>query len=71
MRRLRLINVVVATVTILAWAVPMFAQARVGGVVKDVEGKPIRGATVKASNANVTPGQFTATTGTQSQTITL
>jgi predicted Zn-dependent protease len=62
MRRLRLINVVVATVTILAWAVPVFAQARVGGVVKDVEGKPIRGATVKALNPNVTPGQFTATT---------
>lgn len=62
MRRLRLINVVVATLAILALAVAVSAQARVGGLVKDVEGKPIRGATVKAFNPNVTPGQFTATT---------
>ena len=62
MRRLRLINVVVATVALLGVAVPVSAQARVGGVVKDVEGRPIRGATVKALNTSVTPGQFTATT---------
>src|SRR2546425_2779987 len=62
MRRPRLVNVVVATVAILAFAVSIFAQARVGGVVRDTDGKPIRGATVKALNPNVTPGQFTAST---------
>jgi len=62
MPRPRLVTVVVATLGVLALAVPGFAQARVGGVVRDADGKPIRGATVKALNANVTPGQFTATT---------
>jgi TolA-binding protein len=61
MRRL-LIRVVVAAVTMLAVGGPAHAQARVGGIVRDVDGKPIRGATVKALNPNVTPGQFTATT---------
>src|SRR5438093_347654 len=62
MRRPRLVNVVVATVAILALAVSVFAQARVGGIVRDTDGKPIRGATIKALNSTVTPGQFTATT---------
>jgi tetratricopeptide (TPR) repeat protein len=62
MRRLRLTYVVLATLASMALTTPVFGQARVGGVVRDVEGKPIRGATVKALNSNVTPGQFTATT---------
>lgn len=47
----------------LALAAPAFAQTgRVGGVVKDTDGKPIKGATVKAVNANASPSEFTATT---------
>jgi Flp pilus assembly protein TadD len=39
----------------------VLAQGRVGGVVRDAEGEPLKGATVTAENANV--GQtFTATT---------
>jgi Flp pilus assembly protein TadD len=38
------------------------AQAgRVAGVVKSTEGKPIKGATVKAQNPNASPAEFTAT----------
>ena len=35
---------------------------RVGGVVKDEAGNPIKGATVTAENPNVSPSSFTATT---------
>jgi tetratricopeptide (TPR) repeat protein len=44
-------------------AAPALAQTgRVGGVVRSTEGKPIKGATVKAQNPNASPSEFTATT---------
>jgi tetratricopeptide (TPR) repeat protein len=47
----------------LCLAVPALAQTgRVGGMVKDTEGKPIKGATVKAQNPGASPSEFTATT---------
>jgi Flp pilus assembly protein TadD len=47
----------------LAVTAPAFAQmGRVGGVVKDTDGKPIKGATVKAQNPGASPSEFTATT---------
>ncbi|MDH4065695.1 MAG: carboxypeptidase regulatory-like domain-containing protein [Acidobacteriota bacterium] len=44
-------------------ALPAAAQTgRIGGTVKDQEGKPIKGATVIAENPNAAPQSFTATT---------
>jgi tetratricopeptide (TPR) repeat protein len=42
----------------LALAAPGVAQGRVGGIVKDVDGQPIKGATVLAKNPNATPPEF-------------
>lgn len=51
-----------ATIIALCLALPALAQTgRVGGVVKSTEGKPIKGATVKAENPNASPAEFTAT----------
>jgi predicted Zn-dependent protease len=52
-----------AAIVTLCLAIPAFAQTgRVGGMVKDTEGKPIKGATVKAQNPSASPSEFTATT---------
>jgi tetratricopeptide (TPR) repeat protein len=60
MRRLYLI---LAAIVALCLASPALAQTgRVGGVVKDTDGKPIKGATIKAVNPNASPSEFTATT---------
>lgn len=60
MPRLHLLGVAIIAVCIAA---PALAQTgRVGGVVKSTDGKPIKGATVKAQNPNFAPGEFTATT---------
>jgi Flp pilus assembly protein TadD len=60
MRRLHLFH---AAILMLCLAVPALAQTgRVGGVVKDTEGKPIKGASVKAVNPQASPSEFTATT---------
>jgi predicted Zn-dependent protease len=60
MRRLHLFYAAIVT---LCLAVPASAQTgRVGGMVKDTEGKPIKGATVKAQNPSASPSEFTATT---------
>jgi tetratricopeptide (TPR) repeat protein len=59
MKRFHLFRVAIVT---LCLATPAFAQTgRVGGVVKSTDGKPIKGATVKAQNPNFAPGEFTAT----------
>jgi tetratricopeptide (TPR) repeat protein len=58
MRRLHFLFVAV----IVMLAAPATAQTgRVGGVVKSTEGKPIKGATIKAQNPNASPSEFTAT----------
>lgn len=60
MRRLYLMYAAIVT---LMLAAPALAQTgRVGGTVKDTEGKPIKGATVKALNPSASPSEFTATT---------
>ena len=60
MRRLHLLYAAIVT---LCLALPALAQTgRVGGMVKDTEGKPIKGATVKAQNPGASPSEFTATT---------
>ncbi len=48
---------------LLIAALPAAAQTgRIGGTVKDTEGKPIKGATVVAENPASAPSSFTATT---------
>lgn len=60
MRRLHLI---VAVVMIAWFAAPAAAQTgRVQGIVRDVNGRPIKGATVKASHTEAVPREFTSTT---------
>ncbi len=52
-----------ALVVVLLGAMPVFAQTgRVGGVVKDDKGQPLKGATVVAENPGASPPSFTATT---------
>jgi predicted Zn-dependent protease len=59
MSRLHLLRAAVVTMCLAA---PALAQTgRVGGVVKTTDGKPIKGATVKAQNPNFAPGEYTAT----------
>jgi tetratricopeptide (TPR) repeat protein len=52
-----------AVVVVLLGALPAAAQTgRIGGLVKDDKGQPLKGATVVAENPNASPPSFTATT---------
>ena len=52
-----------ALVVVLLGALPVMAQTgRVGGLVKDDKGQPLKGATVVAENPAASPPSFTATT---------
>ena len=52
-----------ALLVVLLGVVPAMAQTgRVGGVVKDDKGQPLKGATVVAENPGASPPSFTATT---------
>ncbi len=54
---------VAALVVVLLGAIPAMAQTgRVGGVVKDDKGQPLKGATVVAENPAASPPSFSATT---------
>ena len=59
-RRLR--RIVVVAVSAVALAAPAYAQsARVSGTVRDADGKPIKGATVRAFNPEFGPRHFIST----------
>ena len=52
-----------ALVVVLLGALPVAAQTgRIGGLVKDDKGQPLKGATVVAENPAASPPSFTATT---------
>jgi tetratricopeptide (TPR) repeat protein len=52
-----------ALVVVLLGALPVAAQTgRIGGLVKDDKGQPLKGATVVAENPSASPPSFTATT---------
>jgi uncharacterized GH25 family protein len=52
-----------AAIFVAALASGAFAQTgRVGGIVKDEGGQPLKGATITAENPNASPSSFTATT---------
>ena len=62
-QRFHLIKGVLAALCVVALAGSAVAQTgRVGGVVKDETGNPIKGATVTAENPAASPSSFTATT---------
>jgi tetratricopeptide (TPR) repeat protein len=52
---------IVTFLSALAMAAPALGQARAVGSVRDVNGDPIRGATIKASNPDVTTRQIVTT----------
>ena len=61
--RHHLLRGMVAALLLTACAATAAAQTgRVGGVVKDDTGQPIKGATITAENPNASPSSFTATT---------
>ena len=52
-----------AAIIVAALASSVSAQTgRVGGIVKDEAGQPLKGATITAENPNASPSSFTATT---------
>jgi tetratricopeptide (TPR) repeat protein len=58
----RCLRIVVAVVSALWLAVPASAQtARATGTVRDIDGKPIKGATIRAINPELQPRQGIAT----------
>ena len=62
-KRLYLSSFLLAALLVAALAGSAAAQTgRVGGVVKDEAGNPIKGATVTAENPSASPSSFTATT---------
>jgi TolA-binding protein len=62
-QRLQLSSGVLAVLFVVALAGSVAAQTgRVGGVVKDEAGNPIKGATITAENPAASPNSFTATT---------
>ena len=62
-QRFHLFSSVLAAVFVVALAASAAAQTgRVGGIVKDEAGNPIKGATVTAENPGASPSSFTATT---------
>ena len=62
-QRLHLSCAVLAALFVVALAGSVAAQTgRVGGVVKDEAGNPIKGATITAENPAASPSSFTATT---------
>jgi len=60
---MRRFPLVVAALIALCFTAPAFAQgARATGTVKDTNGKPIKGATVRAVNREASPPEITSTT---------
>lgn len=60
--RLQLRHLTASVALLLGLAVAASAQGRAMGTVKDTAGKPIKGATVKATNPDASPSQFASAT---------
>src|SRR4051812_1155223 len=57
------LSAVVLGAALVVSAVPASAQTgRIGGQIKDMNGQPIKGATITAENPQASPSSFTATT---------
>jgi len=62
---MRVLHYVASAFLVLGLAATAAAQARATGVVRDVEGRPIKGATVRAVNPDASPSEFTSATDTR------
>ena len=60
--RLQFPHLTASVALLLGLAVAASAQGRATGTVKDTAGKPIKGATVKATNPDASPSQFASAT---------
>lgn len=59
---------VLAVMLVVSLGIPAWAQlGRVSGTVRDVDGRPLKGATVVAENPDLSPGSFTAITNEKGQ----
>jgi Flp pilus assembly protein TadD len=62
-QRFLVFRIALAAIIVAALASGVSAQTgRVGGIVKDEAGQPLKGATITAENPNASPSSFTATT---------
>jgi tetratricopeptide (TPR) repeat protein len=61
----------VAFLSALAVAPPAFAQARAVGIVRDTEGEPIKGATIKALNPDINSRQVVTTSDAKGRWVIL
>jgi hypothetical protein len=68
MRRLHVIGAVLLTLGLAADAA---AQGRVMGVVQDTNGRPIKGATIRALNTDSSPREWTSTTDDKGRFVLL
>jgi hypothetical protein len=58
-----LFSAVILVAALVLSALPAVAQTgRIGGQIKDMNGQPLKGATVTAENPAASPSSFTATT---------
>ena len=63
--------VAAAVLMTLATAAPVLAQGRITGVVRDVNGRPIQGATIRAFHADASPRERTSTTDDKGRWVIL
>jgi hypothetical protein len=63
--------VAAAVLMTLATAAPALAQGRITGVVRDVNGRPIQGATIRAFHEDASPRERTSTTDDKGRWVLL
>jgi hypothetical protein len=64
-------SIVVAAIILIGSSVPTLAQGRAIGTVREIGGKPIKGATIRAVNPDMTPQQFTSTSDDKGRWVML
>ena len=68
MRRLQITAAMLVTLAVAATAA---AQGRVAGVVQDANGRPLKGATIRAINADASPREWTASSDEKGRWVML
>jgi hypothetical protein len=68
MRRLQIAAAMLVTLAVAATAA---AQGRVAGVVQDVNGRPVKGATIRAVNTDASPREWTASSDDKGRWVML
>jgi tetratricopeptide (TPR) repeat protein len=68
---MRRVQIIAAVLTTLGFAATAAAQGRVMGVVQDTNGRPIKGATVRATNPETSSREWTAATDDRGRFVLL